>query len=76
MFMNDCGSAYEFCLQTVQQVDEFTNIEYMTYEESEVASHNQTHWYFWHKMLSGINQHVITSYQFRPGQVLVPNLES
>lgn len=47
----------------------------MTYEESEVASHNQTHWYFWRKMLSGISQHFITSYQFRPGQVLVPNLE-
>lgn len=26
-------------------------------------------------MLGGINQHFITSYQFRPGQVLVPNLE-
>jgi len=47
----------------------------MTYDESEVTSHHQTHWYFWHKMLGGINQHFITSYQFRPGQVLVPNLE-
>lgn len=43
--------------------------------ESEVTSHHQTHWYFWHKMFSGINQHFITSYRFRPGQVLVPNLK-
>lgn len=43
--------------------------------ESEVTSHHQTHWYFWHKMFSGIDQHFITSYWFRPGQVLVPNLK-
>lgn len=70
MFMKDCGSAYEYGLGITNGLasrGKFINTESMTLEESGNI-HNQIHWYFWGKMLSGINTGY-TYYLFSLGQV-------